>query len=68
MKRDRFISSIRRHCRKNGMAFAVGTVAGKGSHGKVRVSDRATIVKDGELSPVYRRIVLRQLGLPEDLD
>jgi hypothetical protein len=44
----------------------VDTVAGKGSHVKVYVDGRATIVKSGELSPVYVGVVLKQLGIPKD--
>ncbi len=32
----------------------------------IEVADRRTIVKDGELSPVYIKLVVRQLHLPED--
>lgn len=46
------------------MAFDPG--AGKGSHGRVVVEGRATIVKSGQLSPVYQSLVLKQLGLPKD--
>lgn len=66
MKRERFLSDLRHWCQRNGRAFRVDTVAGKGSHVKVYVGDRSTIVKAGELSPVYVQLVLKQLGLPKD--
>jgi hypothetical protein len=66
MKRGPFLSAIRAWCRKNARSFEVDTVAGKGSHVKVRVGASATIVKDGELSPIYMEIVLKQLGIPKD--
>ena len=67
MKRDQLFAALRRWCRKNGVDFTVDTVGGKGSHVKVRVGGKATIVKGGELSPVYVQVVLKQLGLPKDL-
>ncbi len=57
---------LRRHCRKHGLDVSVDAARGKGSHVTLRVADRRTIVKDGELAPQYVRMVLRQLGLPED--
>ena len=53
MKREQLLSALRRWCRRNGRALRVDTVAGKGSHIKVYVGGKATIVKSGELSPVY---------------
>ena len=66
MKREQFFSSLRRWCRKNGRPFRVDSVAGKGSHVKLYVGEKATIVKAGELSPVYIAIVLKQLEVPRD--
>ncbi len=42
------------------------TVAGKGSHVKVYAGTASTIVKEGELSPIYVEVVLKQLGIPKD--
>jgi hypothetical protein len=44
----------------------VDTVAGKGSHVKLYVDDRSTVVKAGELSPIYVQLVLKQLGIPKN--
>jgi len=66
VKREQFFSGLRRWCRKNGRSFRVDSVAGKGSHVMVYVDERTTIVKAGELSPVYIGIVLKQLGIPKD--
>ena len=57
---------LRRYCRKHGLTVSVDAARGKGSHVTLRVADRRTIVKDGELAPGYIRMLLRQLGLPED--
>jgi len=66
MKREQLFSALRHWCRKNRIGFDVDTVGGKGSHVKVRIGDRATIVKAGDLSPVYVEVVLKQLGVPKD--
>ena len=49
MKRDQFMRRLRRHCRKHGLTVSVDAARGKGSHVTLRVADRRTIVKDGEL-------------------
>lgn len=66
MKREQLFGLLRRWCRKNDAAFEVDTVGGKGSHVKVRANGRATIVKAGELSPLYVEVILKQLGIPKD--
>jgi hypothetical protein len=66
MKRDQLFSRLRRWCRKNGRSFRVDKIAGKGSHVKAYVDGTSTIVKDGDLSPVYVDLVLKQLHVPRD--
>ncbi len=66
MKRDQFVRRVRKYCRKHGLIVSVDAARGKGSHVTVQIGDRRTIVKDGELAPGYVRLILRQLGLPED--
>ncbi len=66
MKRQQLLSAIRRWCRRNGHTLRIDTVGGKGSHIKVYVDGKATIVKVGELSPIYVQLVLKQLGIPKD--
>jgi hypothetical protein len=74
MKRDQFLSRLRRHCRKNDLALTVDQSRGKGSHITVTVTSPAgtarrtivkrTIVKSGELKPGYIALLLKQLALP----
>ena len=59
MKREQLFAALRRWCRKNGRSFRIDTVGGKGSHVKVYVDGAATIVKAGELSPIYVGLVLK---------
>ncbi len=66
MTRGQFLRRLRKYCRKLGLSISVEESRGKGSHLTVEVEDRRTIVKGGELSPIYIKLVLRQLGLPDD--
>ncbi len=67
MKRDRFLSRIRRHARNCGLDLKVNRSRGKGSHVTVTLGTRRTIVKSGELKPRYVKLLLKQLGIrPED--
>ena len=66
MKRDRFLSRLRRYGRKNDLAITVDLRKGKGSHAIVRIGGRKTTVKSGELKPGYVALLLKQLGLPPD--
>jgi hypothetical protein len=36
---------------------------GKGGHCLVTVGDRVTVVPSGEITPVFEKIIRRQLGL-----
>ena len=66
MKREQFLSHLRRYCRKTGLAMIVDQRRGKGSHLTVIIAGRKTIVPSGELKPGEIRTILRQLGLPPD--
>ena len=56
MTRGQFLRRLRKYCRKFGLSISVEESRGKGSHVTVEV---------GELSPIYIKLVLRQLGLPD---
>ncbi len=66
MKRAQFVRRLRKYCRNHGLTVSVDAARGKGSHVTIQIGAHRTIVKDGELVPGYVRMVLRQLGLPED--
>ena len=65
--REQFLQFLRRYCRKNGIEFEVSPDRGKGSHYRVRVGGVETIVPSGEIAPVMRGVILKQLGLPKDV-
>lgn len=66
MTRGQFLRRLRKYCRQLGLSVSVEESRGKGSHVTVEGADRRTIVKGGRLSPIYIKLVLRQLGLPDD--
>jgi len=63
MKREAFIRELRVIARKRGLTFRVEPDAGKGSHYIVFLGDKSTVIKSGELNPVYVKIVKKQLGI-----
>jgi len=66
MKREKLIKGIRRWARDSEVSFEIDEIAGKGSHIRVFVGSKSTIVKHGELPPSYVDLVLKQLGIPKD--
>lgn len=63
MKRDALIRELRKLARKAGKTFEVLPDHGKGSHYRVKVGDRFTTVKSGELKPGYVALIKKQLGI-----
>lgn len=63
MKREALLRDLRKEAKKRGLTIEIVTARGKGSHCFVYVGDRHTIVKSGELTPGYVRLVRKQLGL-----
>ena len=66
LKRAKLVKAIRRWARDNDLSFEGDEIKGKGSHVRVFIDDKSTIVKHGELSPSYVDLVLKQLGIPKD--
>ena len=63
MTRDQFLKELRKFARKNGLGLQIDRKLGKGSHYRVRLGDRVTTIKSGELSPGYVRLIRKQLGI-----
>lgn len=63
MKREQLIQRFRKEARDKGLSFAVDMARGKGGHCLVTVGDRVTVVPSGEITPVFEKIIRRQLGL-----
>ena len=58
-----FIRRARRYARKNGLEFRLYTDRGKGSHQKLVIGDRNTVVQYGEISRGILTAMLRQLNI-----
>lgn len=63
MKREALIRELRQCAKEMDVTFAVINNEGKGSHYKIVLGNRATIIKSGELSNVYVRAIKKQLGV-----
>jgi hypothetical protein len=63
VKREQFVRLLRREARKAGLEFRIETSQGKGSHYRVYVGNRFSIVQSGELTPTMVKTIRKQLGL-----
>lgn len=64
MNTDDLLRRLRRYARANGLVFEDDPRAGKGSHRKVRLGDRRTIVpQQCDLKTGTFHAILKQLGL-----
>lgn len=63
MKREALLRELRKLARDSGTDFEVVTNKGKGSHYRVRFGQRWTIIKSGELTPGYVKLIKNQLGV-----
>lgn len=66
MKRSEFTRRLKRFCRKTGRRMSVDYTMGKGSHARITIDGRTTTIKQGELSPAYVALLLKQLGISRD--
>ena len=58
-----FTRRARKYARKNRLDFIFDPSKGKGSHGKLTVGNRHTIVQQGEIPPGTLAAMLRQLNI-----
>lgn len=68
MKRVRFLRELENYCNANNLSYdwKKGKGKGKGSHGTVYVGQDKTTVKDGEIDPLVKEYILKQLRIPKD--
>ncbi len=66
MNRSQFISKARRYCRKTNRRMSVDFTMGKGSHARITIDGKTTTIKQGDLSPAYVALLLKQLMIPRD--
>jgi hypothetical protein len=63
VKRDQFIRELTKDAKALGLQLVVDKVHGKGSHYVVRLGERFTTIKSGEITRLMARIMRKQLGL-----
>lgn len=63
MKREQFLRELRKAAKARGLEIEVFEDRGKGSHYRIRLGERMSTVKSGDLSPTYIRLVRKQLGI-----
>lgn len=63
VKRDDLIRELRKIAKEQGLTFEITENRGKGSHYRVKLGGRRTIIKSGDLTPLCVRLVKKQLGI-----
>jgi hypothetical protein len=63
VQREKLIQSLRKHARKNDIAFDLQKNRGNGAHYRVRVGGRITTIQSGDLTPFQLRRICEQLGI-----
>ena len=58
-----FVRRARRYARRNGLEFGFDPNRGKGSHGKLTIGQRSTIVQHGEIPRGTLAAMLKQLEI-----
>lgn len=63
MKREALVRELRRLARERDVPFRIVEGRGKGSHWRIHFGKKFTIVKSGELTPTYVRLIRKQLEI-----
>lgn len=63
MKREALLRELREAARLSGADFEIIVNRGKGSHYRVKLGERFTTIKSGELTPGYVRLIKKQLDI-----
>ncbi|MBA9083516.1 MULTISPECIES: hypothetical protein [Bartonella] len=64
MKREALLRELRKEARKRDIHhYSEALDTGKGSHCLVTFGDKTTVIKSGELTPLYVKIIKKQLGV-----
>lgn len=63
MKREQFLRELRKLANDQNAFFEIYQNAGKGSHYRVTFKDKTTTIKSGEITPVYAKLIKKQLGI-----
>jgi len=63
MKREAFIRELKAIAKERGFPFRLVVREGKGSHYRVYIGQKTTIIKSGEITPIMAKVMKKQLGL-----
>ena len=63
MKREQFLIELRRIARERNAELEVIENRGKGSHYRLKLNGKRSTLKSGDLSPLYMKLVKKQLGI-----
>ncbi|WP_039761463.1 hypothetical protein [Bartonella queenslandensis] len=57
MEREALLRELRKEARKRGIHYSKAPDAGKGSHYLVTLGNKTTVIKSGELTSLYVKII-----------
>jgi hypothetical protein len=63
MKREQLIRLLSKEARAAGGELLVDMARGKGGHCVVRLGERFSVIKSGEITPLMEKVIRKQLGL-----
>ncbi|WP_276119900.1 hypothetical protein [Pararhizobium qamdonense] len=63
MKREQFLRDLRKLAKTRQIELEIFEDKGKGSHYRIKCGGKISTVKSGDLTPMYMRLVRKQLGL-----
>ena len=66
MNGTQFIRRTKRYARKRGLTVRIDTRYGKGSHSRLYLGNRHTLVQRGELKPATFHAMLKQLAIAKE--
>ena len=66
MNGKEFKHRLRRYAKAHGLSFEVDSSRGKGSHVMVKLGNRKTVVKSGEIGRGLWNAMLKQLGIDSE--
>lgn len=66
MNGKEFIRRLRAYAKANGLDLAISPERGKGGHQLVRLADRPTTVKSGQIGKGLLAKMLRDLAVPKE--
>ncbi len=63
MKWEQLLRLLAKDAKAVGLLLEVDMARGKGGHCVIRVAERFSVVKSGEITPLMEKVIRKQLGL-----